>query len=70
MVNFSNSENVDMVMFYGVADGNAANCESSAFQIARIFTSAVQHLRNHGTVKPPTQDRGRARIEIILQAEE
>ena len=30
----------------------------------------VQHLRGHGTFKPQTHDRGRDRIERILQAEE
>ena len=29
-----------------------------------------QHLRDHGTFKPQTHDRGRDRTERILQAEE
>ena len=30
----------------------------------------VQHLQDHGTFKPQTQDRGGDRIERIPQAEE
>ena len=37
---------------------------------ARTFVSVVQHLRDHGSFKPQTHDRGRDRTERILQAEE
>ena len=37
---------------------------------ARTFTSVVQHLRDHGTFKPQTQNLSRDWIERILQAEE
>ena len=56
---FFNSERVDMVMLYGVADGNARlTCElwierfpRRAIPCTRTFT-VVQHLRDHGTFKP------------------
>ena len=78
MVNFFNSERVDMVMLYGVADGNATLARklriecfpNHAIPCARTFTSVVQHLRDHGTFKPQTHDRGRDRTERKLQAEE
>ncbi|KAJ3662582.1 hypothetical protein Zmor_006923 [Zophobas morio] len=34
------------------------------------INTVVQHLRDHGTFKPQTHDRGRDRTERILQAEE
>ena len=57
MVNFSNSERVDMVMIYGVADGNARLARelwierfpNRAIPCVRTFTSVVQHLRDHDT---------------------
>ncbi|KAJ3646577.1 hypothetical protein Zmor_024160 [Zophobas morio] len=78
MVNFPNSERVAMVMFYGVADGNARlarklwikrfpNC---VIPYARTFTSVVQHFQDHCTFKPLTYDRGCDGTERILQAEE
>ena len=43
----------------------------AAIPSARTFTSVVQHLRDHNTCKPQTQqDRGHGRTERILQAEE
>ncbi|KAJ3651963.1 hypothetical protein Zmor_017967 [Zophobas morio] len=61
-----------------VADGNARlvlelwieRFPNRAIPCARTFTSVVQHLRDHGTFKPQTHDRGRDRTERILQAEE
>ncbi|KAJ3656100.1 hypothetical protein Zmor_015200 [Zophobas morio] len=55
--------------------GWSANCGLSSFQIVpiscpRTVTSVVQYLRDHGTFKPQTHDRGRERTERILQAEE
>mgnify|MGYP005985157979 CR=1 FL=1 len=42
-----------------------------AIQCTRTLISVVQHLRDHdGTFKPQTHDRGRDRIERILQCEE
>ncbi|KAJ3639158.1 hypothetical protein Zmor_004029 [Zophobas morio] len=78
MVNFTNSERADMVMLYGVADGNSSlACElwierfpNRAIPCARTFTSVVQHLRDHGTFEPQTHERGRGRTERILQADE
>ncbi|KAJ3666370.1 hypothetical protein Zmor_001814 [Zophobas morio] len=77
MVNFSNSEHVDMVIFYGIADGNARlsrelwieHFPNRAISCARTFTSMVQHLRYHGTFKPQTHNLNRNRTERILQAE-
>ena len=65
-------------MFYGVVVGIARltrelwieRFSSRAIPGARTFTSVVQHLRDHGTFKPQTQDRGRFRTERILEAEE
>ena len=62
MVNFSNSECVDMVMPYVVADGNVGLAHklwierfpNRAIPCARTFRSVVQHLRDHGTFKPQT----------------
>ena len=59
MVNFSNLERVEMIMLYGVADGNARLAHelwterfpNRAIPCARTFTSVVQHLRDHGTFK-------------------
>ena len=67
-----------MVMLYGVADGNVRlapelwieRFPNRAIPCARTFTSVVQHLRDHGSFKPQTHDRGRDRTERILQAEE
>ena len=61
-----------------VADGNARlvlelwieRFPNRAIPCARTFTSVVQHLRDHGTFKPQSHDRGRDRTERILQAEE
>ncbi|KAJ3662049.1 hypothetical protein Zmor_006416 [Zophobas morio] len=57
MVNFTNSDRADMVMLYGVADGNSSLARelwierfpNRAISCARTFTSVVQHLRDHGT---------------------
>ena len=40
------------------------------FVCIRAFTSVIQHLRDHGTFKSQTHDRGRDIIERILQVEE
>ena len=77
-MNFSNSERVDMVVLYSVADGNARLARESyierfpnrAIPYTWTFTSVVQHLQDHGTFKPQTHDRGRDRTERILQVEE
>ena len=78
MVIFSKSERVDMVMLYGVVDGNVRLARelcidrfpNRAIPCARIFTSVVQHFRHHGTFKPQTHDRCLVKTEKILQAEE
>ncbi|KAJ3666799.1 hypothetical protein Zmor_002230 [Zophobas morio] len=65
------SVNVNMIKLYGVADGNSVErVPNSAIPCTRTFTSVVQHLRDHGTFKPQTQDLSRGRTERILQAEE
>ena len=74
---FTNSERVDTVMLYGVADGNASlACElwierfpNCATPCVPTFTLVVQHLRDHGTFEPQTHDRGRSRTERILRTE-
>ncbi|KAJ3654829.1 hypothetical protein Zmor_013987 [Zophobas morio] len=66
MVNFYNSDRVDIVMLYGLADGNARlalelwieSFPVCAIPCVRTFTSVVQHLRDHGTSKCQTHDRG------------
>ena len=78
MVNPSNMKRVDMVMLYGVADGNAKLARelwtkrfpNHAIPCVWTLTSVVQHLRDHGTFKSQTHDRGRGRTERIQQAEE
>ncbi|KAJ3646504.1 hypothetical protein Zmor_024089 [Zophobas morio] len=72
MVIFFNSERVDMVMLYGVAEGNArlASFPNDAIPCVRTCTSVVQHLRDLGIFKPQTYDRDRERTERILQSEE
>ncbi|KAJ3651579.1 hypothetical protein Zmor_017609 [Zophobas morio] len=69
MMNFTNSERVDMVMLYGVADRNSSltrelwieRFPNRAIPCAGTFTSVVQHLRDHGTFEPQTHERGRER---------
>ncbi|KAJ3639361.1 hypothetical protein Zmor_002723 [Zophobas morio] len=61
LVNFSNSGRV-----HTVTPGWPANC---AILGGRTFASVVQHLRDRGTFKPQTHDRGRDRTER-MQAEE
>ena len=58
MVN-DNSERVEIVMFYGVSDGNTRLARelsierfiNRVFPCALTFTSVIQHLRDHGTCK-------------------
>ena len=77
MVNFSHSGRVDMVILYGVADGNARltgelwieRFPNRAYPCARTFASVVQLLWEHGTLKFQVHDCARDRTERILQAE-
>ena len=77
VLNFYNSERIDMIMLYGEVDGNARLARglwierfpNRAIPCARIFTSVVQHFRDHDTFKLQTYDRGRHRSERILQVE-
>ena len=63
MVIFSNSERMDMVILYAVADGNARlawelwikRFPDRVIPCTRTLISVVQHLRDHdGTFKPQT----------------
>ena len=72
VVNFSNSERVDVdyhyLLWYGWWKRQVG--PQIAIPCTRTFTSVVQHLRDYDTFKPQTHDRGRDRTEKILHAEE
>ena len=67
-----------MVVLHGVTNGNARldlelwieRFPNRAILCTRTFTSTVQHLGDHSTFERETHDRGRDRMERILQAEE
>lgn len=74
---FSNTELVDMVLIYGEVGGNAVRAKelyrerfpNRRIPDSRTFSNTVQHLRDHGSFKLQTQDRGRARTGRILNVE-
>lgn len=77
MAMYTNIERTDMVLIYGEARGNAEEARRIYMErfpqrlapAAGTFIKNVQHLRDHGTFKPQTQDRGRVRTRRILDVE-
>ncbi|KAJ3666584.1 hypothetical protein Zmor_002021 [Zophobas morio] len=77
MAMYTNIERTDMVLIYAEARGNAE--EARRIYMERFpqrlapavgtFIKNAQHLRDHGTFKPQTQDRGRVRTRRILDVE-
>ena len=81
MVNFYSSERVDVIMFYGVADGNARLARElwikrfpnraipCASVCANIYISGTAYPRSW-YLKPQIPDHGHDKTVRILQAEE
>ena len=70
-------DNGEFFQFRGCRHGNASQLARELWierfpncLIPCARTLVVQNLRDHGTLKPATHDRGRDRTEKILQSEE